>query len=83
MKTRALAKRNELEKAKFDEPARSNPDEYDKVKAEQLKLCQFLPGMTHSIYENAPQVEFHSQMLNDYVTIDEHCRVLLEELDRQ
>jgi hypothetical protein len=27
-------------------------------------------------------VEFHSQLLNDYVTIDEYCRTLLEELDR-
>lgn len=77
-----VAKYDELEKAKFDEPARSDPKEYERVKAEQLKLCQFLPGMTHSIYEEAPQVEFHSQMLNDYVTIDEHCRTLLEELDR-
>jgi hypothetical protein len=30
----------------------------------------------------SPQVEFHSQLLNDYVTIDEYGRTLLEELDR-
>jgi hypothetical protein len=29
-----------------------------------------------------PHVEFHSQLLNDYVTIDEYGRTLLEELDR-
>jgi hypothetical protein len=37
--------------------------------------------MTHSIYEQAPSVEFHSQLLNDYVTIDEYGRTMLEELD--
>jgi hypothetical protein len=52
------------------------------VKAEQLKLCQFVSAMTHSIFDSAPHVEFHSQLLNDYVTIDEYGRELLEELDR-
>jgi hypothetical protein len=47
------------------------------------KLCQFVPGMMHSIFEESPQVEFHSQLLNDYVTIDEHGLTLLEELDRE
>jgi hypothetical protein len=75
------AKYREFEKAKWEEPARSDPEEYEKVKAEQLKLCQFMPGMTHSIFE-ASQVEFHSQLLNDYVTIDEYGRTLLNELDR-
>jgi hypothetical protein len=78
-----VAKYDELEKAKFIEPALSDPVEYEKVNAEQLKLCQFLPGMTHSIYKDAPQVEFHSQLLNDYVTIDEYGYTLLEELDRR
>lgn len=77
-----VPKYNEIEKAKLEEPARSDPDEYEKLKTEQLKLCQFLPGMTHSVYEEAPQVEFHSQLLNDYVTIDEYGLTLLEELDR-
>ncbi|MEJ0076839.1 MAG: hypothetical protein WDO17_15585 [Alphaproteobacteria bacterium] len=76
------AKYQEFEKAKWEEPARSDPQEYERLKVEQLKLCQFLPGMTHSIFEEAPQVEFHSQLLNDYVTIDEYGRTLLEELDR-
>ena len=77
-----VAKYDELEKAKWVELARSSPEEYEKVKAEQLALCQFVPGMMHSIYEDSPQVEFHSQLLNDYVTIDEYGRTLLEELDR-
>ncbi|MDA9430230.1 hypothetical protein [Bradyrhizobium sp. CCBAU 51627] len=78
-----IEKYNELEKAKWEEPARSDPDEYEKVQAEQLALCQFVPGMMHSIFEQSPQVEFHSQLLNDYVTIDEYRLTLLEELDRQ
>lgn len=74
---------NELEKAKGEEPAKSDPEEYEKVKVEQLKLCQFVPGMMHSIFEDSPQVEFHSQLLNDFVTIDEYARGMLDELDRQ
>jgi hypothetical protein len=78
-----VEKYNALEKAKWAEPAKSDPVEYEKVVAAQLKLCQFVPGMMHSIFEESPQVEFHSQLLNDYVTIDEHGRTLLEELDRK
>jgi hypothetical protein len=78
-----VEKYKELEKAKWEEPAKSDPAEYEKVKAAQLKLCQFVPGMMHSIFEESPQVEFHSQLLNDYVTIDEHGLTLLEELDRR
>jgi hypothetical protein len=77
-----VEKYNQLDKKKWEEPARSDPKEYEKLKTEQLKLCRFVPGMTHSIFEEAPQVEFHSQLLNDYVTIDEYARTLLEELDR-
>ena len=74
-------KYDELEKAKWVEPAKSDPKEYERLKAEQLKLCQFIPGMMHSIFDS-PQVEFHSQLLNDYVTIDDYVRTMLEELDR-
>ena len=74
-------KYNELDKAKWVEPAKSDPKEYERLKAEQLKLCQFIPGMMHSIFDS-PQVEFHSQLLNDYVTIDDYVRTMLEELDR-
>jgi hypothetical protein len=54
-------KYNELEKAKWEEPAKSDPAAYENVKAQQLTLCQFVPGMMHSIFEESPQVEFHSQ----------------------
>ena len=78
-----IDKYNELEKAKGEDPAKSDPAEYEKVKAAQLALCQFVPGMMHSIFEESPQVEFHSQLLNDYVTIDDYGLALLEELNRQ
>ena len=78
-----VIKYNELEKKKWEEPAKSDPVAFENVKMEQLKLCQFVPGMMHSIFEESPQVEFHSQLLNDYVTIDEHGLTLVEELDRK
>jgi hypothetical protein len=77
-----VGKYNELEAAAMAAPARRDPKEYERIRAEQKALCQFLPGMTHSIFEEAPSVEFHSQLLNDYVTLDEYGRTLLEELDR-
>ena len=77
-----IEKHNELEKKKWEEPAISEPKEYEKLKADQLKLGQFVPGMMHSIYEETPQVEFHSQLLKDYVTIDAYGHTLLDELER-
>lgn len=50
--------------------ARGDPKEYARLKAEQLKPGEFIPGMMRAIFES-PQVEFHGKMLNDYVTIDE------------
>ncbi len=76
-----IEKYQALDAAAFGEPGR-DPVEYERLKTEQKALVQFVPGMTHSIYEKAPDVEFHSQLLNDYVTLDEYGRTLLEELDR-
>jgi hypothetical protein len=76
-----IEKYQALDAAAFGEPGR-DPVEYERLKAEQKALVQFVPGMTHSIYEKAPDVEFHSQLLNDYVTLDEYGWTLLEELDR-
>jgi hypothetical protein len=58
-----VEKYNQLDKAKWEEPARSDAEEYERLKAEQLTLCHFVPGMMHSIFEESPQVEFHSQLL--------------------
>ena len=56
--------------------------EYDRLTAEQEALGRFRPWMTHSVFENASFVVFHSQLLADFNTIDEIGRKLLEELAR-
>ena len=76
-----LEKYKALDAAAFGESGR-DPVEYERLKAEQKALVQFVPGMTHSIYEKAPDVEFHSQLLNDYVTLDEYGQTLLTEIDQ-
>jgi hypothetical protein len=69
----------QLEEAAF---RTKDPDEYDRLRREQNKLGVFRPWMTHSVYEDAPSVIFHFQLLQDYVTIDEFGRQMLKELDR-
>lgn len=56
--------------------------EYNRLKAEQLKLVTFAPWMTHSFSENAKRVVFHPQMLGDFNTIEELTRKILAELDQ-
>ena len=53
--------------------------EYDRLRGEQQALGRFRPWMTHSVYEEAPTIIFHKQMLHDYVTVDTYCWTLLEE----
>jgi hypothetical protein len=38
--------------------------------------------MTYSVYEEAPTILFHKQMLHDYVTIDAYCWTLIEKFER-
>jgi hypothetical protein len=78
-----VEKYNDLERKKWEEPATGDPAEYEKVQQAQLQLCQFVPGMMHSMFEESPQIEFHSQLLNDYITIDAYGLTLLDELDRE
>lgn len=59
-----------------------NPDEYDRLDAEQTALGVFWPVMTHSFIEEANFVDFHPQLLADFNTIEELGRKMLEELDR-
>jgi hypothetical protein len=60
----------------------SDRQKYDRLRAEQKELGQFRPWMTHSPFEKAPTAVFHWQLLQDYVTIDEFGREMLDELDR-
>ena len=68
------------EEAAFGKQGQDDPKEYARLRAEQKKLCHFRPWMTHSIYEQSPRIEFYSQLLNDYVTIDEPGWTMLAEL---
>ena len=73
---------NRLEQASGEALQRNDFKEYDRLQSEQKKFGLFRPWMTHSKYEGAPSVVFHSQILADYITIDEFGRTLLDELDR-
>jgi hypothetical protein len=72
-----------LEVASMDAAKKGDFEEYDRLQEDQQKLCFFRHWMTHSIFERAPQVVFHTQLLVDYVTVDEYSRTMLEELARE
>lgn len=73
---------NRLEQASGEARQRADFEEYDRLQSEQKKLGLFRPWMTHSQFEKAPSVVFHSQLVADYVTVDEYGRTMLKELDR-
>jgi hypothetical protein len=57
-------------------------DEYERLKAEQLKLVVFQPVMKHTLYDNNPPVVFHFQLLQDFGTVEEIGEKMLVELKR-
>ncbi|HEY6619346.1 MAG TPA: hypothetical protein VIY68_07365 [Steroidobacteraceae bacterium] len=71
---------NRLEQTSCEALQRADFKEYDRLQSEQKKLGLFRPWMTHSQFEKAPSIVFHSQLIADYVTIDEFGRTMLEEL---
>jgi hypothetical protein len=77
-----LEEYNRLERASGEALHRADFEEYDRLQSDQKKLGVFRPWMTHSQHEQAPSVVFHSQLLSDYITIDEFGRTMLEELGR-
>ena len=52
------------------------------LQVKQQSICVFRPWMVHSEYDELPTVQFHPQLLQDYVTIDEFRRQMLDELGR-
>jgi len=70
-----------LEEEATDALNRLDVDSYDRARAEQENLADFLPLMTHSFHEEATPIFFHSQLLADYATIDEFGWKMLAELD--
>jgi hypothetical protein len=71
-----------LEEASGQALKRLDTAAYDRLQSEQARLGRFRPWMTHSLYEQSPSIVFHSQLLADYVTVDEFGRTMLAELDR-
>jgi hypothetical protein len=70
-----------LEVASGEALRRADFKEYDRLQSEQKKFGVFRPWMTHSRYEKSRSVVFHSQLVADYLTIDEFGRTMLMELD--
>lgn len=62
--------------------ATRDADEYERIKAEQLKLVVFQPVMKHTLQDKKPPVVFHFQLLQDFVTVEEIGQKLLVELNR-
>ena len=58
-----------------------DPNEYERLKAEQRKLAIFQPMMKHTLYDKKGSVVFHCQLLQDFATIEEIAQYLAEELD--
>jgi hypothetical protein len=56
--------------------------EYERLSAEQKALATFVPYMTHSFGEEAKPIVFHSQILIDFLTVEELAIKLFGELDR-
>ena len=61
----------------------ADPDEYDRLTAEQMKRVQFLPVMKHSFSEKSKSVVFHPQVLSDFAMVEEIGKKMLQELERE
>ncbi|MCW5743585.1 MAG: hypothetical protein KIT67_25810 [Alphaproteobacteria bacterium] len=72
---------NELENRMREARHRLDMDEHDRLEAEQLQLCSFLPVATHAWDETTRPILFHSQMLADYETVVDLGWRMLRELD--
>jgi hypothetical protein len=61
----------------------ADPEEWDRLTAEQLTHVQFQPVMMHSIGEKSKKIVFHPQMLSDFAMVEEIGKRMLRELDRE
>jgi hypothetical protein len=57
-------------------------EDYKQYRAEQKRIAVFRPWMTHSPTEESPVAVFHYQLLQDFATVEQCGRKMLEELDR-
>jgi hypothetical protein len=72
---------NRLEQEATAALARGDHAAYDRIRADQEKLGESRPWVTHSFYEQSDPTYFHFQLLCDWLTIEELGLKLLEELD--
>lgn len=56
---------NQMKQASGEAMQRRDFVKYDRLQLKQKEFVVFRPWMTHSLYDNAPCVVFHSQMLAD------------------
>jgi hypothetical protein len=69
-----------LEKESWEALRRRDIHTHERLQDAQRKLCFFRPWMTHSFSEESPKAIFHSQVVIDYLTIDEFGNKMLTEL---
>jgi hypothetical protein len=74
------ARYRQLEQEMADAIKQGDYEKFDQLGSDQRKLGRFLPWMTHSQTEKSPMAVFHWQLLQDYATIDELGRKMLDEL---
>ena len=55
--------------------ATKDPEEYDRLTAEQFKLEAFHPVMKHTLHDNKSPVVFHFQLLQDFLTVEESAEI--------
>ena len=58
-------------------------EKWNEIRKEQKKLGVFLPIMTHSFFEGAPNVVFHKSLLSHFDVVYELCITLLHEIERE
>jgi hypothetical protein len=66
-----------------DRMKKADHAEYERLSAEQKALATFVPCMTHSFKEETKPIVFHSQVLIDFLTVEELATKMLGELDQQ
>lgn len=70
-----ICRTDALDKHKFDK--------YERLTDEIETLGKFVPWMTHSFGENAPQAVFHVQIIADWNTVVQIAQNFLKELDNE
>ena len=73
-------KARELEERKTAALNALNGYEYERLDAEQIRLCVFQPLICHSYAEMPAPFAFHPQLIADFLTVEELGLKMLGEL---